>query len=61
MPEISGVFTTVERMLREDKLGTFSHMITHAYQLLQQEAELAAVRAPASSWWTNFRTSILPR
>jgi len=39
--EIAGVFTTVERMLREENLGTFSHMITNAYQLLQQDAELA--------------------
>ena len=39
--EIAGVFTTVERMLREDNLGTFSHMITNAYQLLQQDSELA--------------------
>ena len=40
--EIAGVFTTVERMLREDKLGTFGHMITNAYHLLQQESELAS-------------------
>jgi superfamily I DNA/RNA helicase/RecB family exonuclease len=40
--EISGVFTTVERMLVEDGLGTFSHMITNAYQLLQQDSELAS-------------------
>ena len=40
--EIAGVFTTVERMLREENLGTFSHMITNAYQLLQQDAELAS-------------------
>jgi DNA helicase-2/ATP-dependent DNA helicase PcrA len=37
--EIASVFTTVERMLREDNLGTFGHMITHAYHLLQQERE----------------------
>ena len=29
--EIASVFATVERMLQEDKLGTFGHMITHAY------------------------------
>jgi DNA helicase-2/ATP-dependent DNA helicase PcrA len=39
--EIAGVFTTVERMLREDNLGTFSHMITNAHQLLQQDSDLA--------------------
>jgi DNA helicase II / ATP-dependent DNA helicase PcrA len=38
--EIAGVFTTVERMLREDKLGTFGHMISNAYHLLQQDSEL---------------------
>ncbi len=38
--EIAGVFTTVERMLREDKLGTFGHMITNAYHLLQQDSDL---------------------
>lgn len=40
--EIAGVFTTVERMLRQDNLGTFGHMITHAHQLLQQGGELAS-------------------
>ncbi len=39
--EIAGVFATVERMLREDNLGTFSHMITNAHRLLQQDSELA--------------------
>ncbi len=38
--EIAGVFTTVERMLRDDNLGTFGHMITQAHQLLQQDSEL---------------------
>ena len=37
--EIANVFATVERMLRQDNLGTFSHMITHAHQLLQQDGE----------------------
>ena len=40
--EIASVFTTVERMLREDNLGTFGHMITNAYHLLQQDSELAS-------------------
>jgi len=40
--EIAGVFTTVERMLQEDNLGTFGHMITHAHRLLQQDSELAS-------------------
>ena len=40
--EIAGVFTTVERMLREDNLGTFGHMITNAHHLLQQNSELAS-------------------
>ncbi len=35
--EIGFVFTTVERMLQADNLGTFGHMITKAYELLQQD------------------------
>jgi superfamily I DNA/RNA helicase/RecB family exonuclease len=38
--EIAGVFTTIERMLREDSLGTFGHMITHAHDLLERDPEL---------------------
>jgi superfamily I DNA/RNA helicase/RecB family exonuclease len=41
--EISSVFTTVERMLREENLGTFGHMITRAYALLQRDAELCGI------------------
>jgi DNA helicase-2/ATP-dependent DNA helicase PcrA len=40
--EIASVFATVERMLREDNLGTFGHMITHAHALLEGNAELLA-------------------
>ena len=40
--EISSVFGTVERMLQEENLGTFGHMITRAYALLQNDAELRA-------------------
>ena len=43
--EIASVFTTAERMLREDNLGTFGHMITHAYHLLQQDGELIRARS----------------
>ena len=43
--EISSVFTTVERMLRGDNLGTFGHMITHAYQLLQKSSEPLRARS----------------
>ena len=43
--EIASVFTTVERMLREDNLGTFGHMITHAYQLLQKGSEPLRARS----------------
>jgi DNA helicase II / ATP-dependent DNA helicase PcrA len=43
--EIASVFTTAERMLREDNLGTFGHMITHAYHLLQQDTEAIRARA----------------
>ena len=35
--EIASVFATVERMLQEDNLGTFSHMITNAHALLDEE------------------------
>ncbi len=40
--EIASVFETVERMLREEGLGTFSHMITRAHELLQQDPLLLA-------------------
>ncbi len=40
--EISSVFATVERMLQEDNLGTFSHMITNAHSLLDQDSNLLA-------------------
>ena len=43
--EIASVFTTAERMLREDNLGTFGHMITHAYHLLQKDGELVRSRS----------------
>ena len=38
--EIAAVFAKVERMLGEENLGTFSHMITRAYELLQQDPNL---------------------
>ncbi len=38
--EIATVFATVEHMLQEEKLGTFSHMITRAWDLLRNDAEL---------------------
>lgn len=40
--EIANVFTTVERMLSEDNLGSFGHMITHAHALLEQDNQLLA-------------------
>ena len=44
--EIANVFSTVEKMLREDNFGTFGHMITCAWDLLRQdEALLASERA----------------
>ena len=46
--EISRVFTTTERWLLEENLGTFSHMITRAHELLiSDKALLAAERARA--------------
>jgi DNA helicase-2/ATP-dependent DNA helicase PcrA len=38
--EIAHVFSTVERMLREQNLGTFGHMITRAYALLCEDTAL---------------------
>jgi DNA helicase-2/ATP-dependent DNA helicase PcrA len=40
--EIASVFATVEHMLQEDNLGTFSHMITNAYSLLAEDFTLLA-------------------
>jgi DNA helicase-2/ATP-dependent DNA helicase PcrA len=40
--EIASVFSKVEEMLATENLGTFSHMITRAYELLRQEPELLA-------------------
>ena len=46
--EIARVFTTMERWLREENLGTFGHMITRAHALLHSdETVLAAARARA--------------
>lgn len=46
--EIARVFATTERWLREENLGTFSHMITRAYALLESDAGvLANARARA--------------
>jgi DNA helicase-2/ATP-dependent DNA helicase PcrA len=40
--EIARVFTMMERWLREDGLGTFSHMITRAHDLLATDEKLRA-------------------
>jgi DNA helicase-2/ATP-dependent DNA helicase PcrA len=46
--EIARVFTTMERWLREENLGTFSHMITRAHALLHSDENvLAEARARA--------------
>ncbi len=46
--EIARVFSTTERWLREENLGTFAHMITRAYELLASDENLlAAERARA--------------
>ena len=46
--EIARVFSTVERWLSEENLGTFSHMITRAHALLQCDANaLTEARARA--------------
>lgn len=38
--EIAHVFTTMERWLEEENLGTFSHMITRAHSLLRQDTNV---------------------
>jgi DNA helicase-2/ATP-dependent DNA helicase PcrA len=46
--EIAGVFSTVERWLEEENLGTFSHMIVRAHALLEtDENALADAQAGA--------------
>jgi DNA helicase-2/ATP-dependent DNA helicase PcrA len=40
--EIARVFATTERWLREENLGTFSHMITRAHELLSSDDTLLA-------------------
>ncbi|HEY6372964.1 MAG TPA: ATP-dependent DNA helicase [Candidatus Sulfotelmatobacter sp.] len=46
--EIARVFTTLERWLQEENLGTFSHMITRAHALVHgDQSVLAEVRARA--------------
>jgi DNA helicase-2/ATP-dependent DNA helicase PcrA len=46
--EISRVFSTTERWLREENLGTFGHMMTRAHDLLTSDENLlAAERARA--------------
>lgn len=40
--EIAAVFATVERMLEQRNLGTFSHMITRAHELLHADAAALA-------------------
>jgi DNA helicase II / ATP-dependent DNA helicase PcrA len=40
--EIARVFATMERWLREENLGTFSHMITRAHDLLQTDEKVLA-------------------
>jgi ATP-dependent DNA helicase UvrD/PcrA len=46
--EIARVFTTMERWLQEENLGTFSHMITRAHALLHSdESALSEARSRA--------------
>ena len=40
--EIARVYSTMERWLAEDNLGTFSHMITRAHALLESDASVLA-------------------
>ena len=43
--EIARVFATAEGMLREENFGTFGHMITGAYGLLQDSEQLNTAQA----------------
>jgi len=45
--EIAQVFATVERMLRQENLGSFGHMITGAHELLQDAKRLSQERERA--------------
>lgn len=46
--EIARVFSSMERWLREDNLGSFSHMITRAHEVLHTDEQMVtAARAPA--------------
>jgi len=40
--EIANVYSTVDRMLKEQNLGTFGHQITHAHDLLKSDPGLLA-------------------
>jgi ATP-dependent DNA helicase UvrD/PcrA len=42
--EIARVYATVEKMLREENLGTFGHMITRTHEVLQDSTLLATER-----------------
>jgi len=46
--EIARVFATTERWLREENLGTFSHMITRAHALLTTDKDLLAAEQARS-------------
>jgi hypothetical protein len=49
--EIARVFASTERWLQEENLGTFSHMITRAQALLENDPD---VLAQATARATNF-------
>ncbi|MFZ0761269.1 MAG: ATP-dependent DNA helicase [Candidatus Sulfotelmatobacter sp.] len=46
--EIARVFATTERWLRQENLGTFSHMITRAHELLLDDENLLAAERSRS-------------
>ncbi len=48
--EIDQIFQTVERMLSEENLGTFGHMISRAYELLNSTPELLDLERSATKF-----------
>ena len=53
--EIANVFTTVERMLRKENLGTFGHMITRAYESAQSGRRPSCQREEPGALYSGGR------
>jgi superfamily I DNA/RNA helicase len=55
--EISRVFATTERWLREDNLGTFGHMITRAHEMLTTDKNLLSTERSRIAVYSGGRIS----